>query len=455
MGHSFADKVFSFTEENTLFSAPCHLLVGVSGGADSMSLLHCLCHWPQEGLRLTAVHIHHGLRGDTADQDAEFVQKYCTDSGIDCVVRYVDVGGYAAAQRMSVEEAGRCLRYDVFENIRREIGADYILTAHTADDQAETVLMRILRGCGTDGLSGIPAVRGEIRRPLLCCTRAEVEQYCAAYGVPYRTDETNSDIRYTRNRIRCEVLPHLRQVNPAVDAALVRLSQHAAADADLLRSMAQEALHNAQQEDGWSIAAFLIQPSPIRRRMISLLLRSMQLSTIEESYILAIERSLESNSGKTSLPGGITAVIGQGVLRLLPTSLLTEKTADIVVDALPFSADFGGYAFTLSAHTAEESENVHRLFLNAALDYDTIQGGLYVRCRREGDYMHPSGRRIGKSIKKLMNEWKIPEHVRDLFPLVCDDAGVVLVPGYACDERVKPTADTKHFLVWHNDAVKA
>ena len=455
MSGTLDGKVFAFTNEKALFFAPCHVVVGVSGGADSMSLLHCLHRWPVVGLRITALHIHHGLRGDMADRDAIFVQEHCDELGVECIVRHVDVRTYAQIHRMSLEEAGRQLRYDVFESVRAELGADYILTAHTADDQAETVLMRILRGCGTDGLCGIQAERGVIRRPLLDCTRSEIETYCAQNNIPYVTDETNTDVQFRRNRIRHEVLPHLRELNPAVDAALLRLSQHAAEDADFLKQLTMESLNKAARQDGWSVAAFLEQSMPIRRRMISSVLRDAGVCTIEEAHLVAVERLLRTGNGKVHMPNAITVAVGQGMMRILPTVMEMAGETLVAVDSLPFSAEFGGVLFTLSVHAAEEGANIHKLFLNTALDYDTMQGKLRVRCRREGDYMHPAGRHVGKTIKKLMNEWKIPEHLRDTFPIVCDDVGIVLVPGYACDERVQPTADTKHFLVWHTDEVGA
>lgn len=452
---TFINKVFRFVEEKALFSAPCHIVIGVSGGADSMSLLHSLHQRSKEGIRLTAVHIHHGLRGDTADRDAMFVQDYCAQMGVPCTVRYVDAAAYASEHRMSVEEAGRYLRYDAFESVRQEVKADYIVTAHTADDQAETVLMHILRGCGTDGLSGIPPMRGTIRRPLLCCTRHEIEAYCAEHNVPYIMDETNEDTKFLRNRVRHELLPHLRELNPSIDTGLMRLAQHASGDVAFLRELAMGSLEKARQEDGWSTATFVAQPTPIRRRMIGLWLRDAGICDVEETHIVAIEQLMTAGNGKASLPGGRTATVQQGSLRLLSASAVCSKMQDTTIKVLPFSAGCGQYSFTLSLHTADENRNVHNLFLQSALDYDKVKGALLIRCRREGDYMHPSGRRIGKTIKKLMNEWKIPEHLRDTMPLLCDDDGVVLVPGYACDERVKPTVDTKHFLVWNTDEVKA
>ena len=244
MKKTLRDKVFNFTSEKCLFSAPCHVLVGVSGGADSMALLHMLSHW-ETPLRVTAIHIHHGLRGESADRDEAFVRSYCTEHNVPLVVVRADVAAVATQERLTLEEAGRRVRYEQFEMARRDLCADYVLTAHTADDQAETVLMHLIRGCGIDGLVGIPAVRGNIRRPLLCCSRAEIEEYCTLHDLPYVTDETNVDIKYTRNDVRHRVLPLLREINPAVNDALLRLSNLAQADADYLNCVAEEVLSSA------------------------------------------------------------------------------------------------------------------------------------------------------------------------------------------------------------------
>ena len=174
---SLFDKAVAFTSKEGLFSAPCHVLVGLSGGADSMALLHLLLHWPVDGLSVSAVHIHHGLRENAADRDELFVRDYCEKHNVPLTVIREDVAQIAAEEQLTLEEAGRQVRYAHFEALRRSIGADYIATAHTASDQVETMLMHVIRGCGLDGLTGIPAVRGCIRRPLLCCTREEIETF--------------------------------------------------------------------------------------------------------------------------------------------------------------------------------------------------------------------------------------------------------------------------------------
>ncbi len=440
-----------------MFSAPCHLLVGVSGGADSVALLHLLAHWPASGLALTAVHVHHGLRGETARRDMMFVESLCAEWGIPYVGLFADVPALAKASGMGMEEAGRCERYRLFEETRLQVGADFVLTAHTSSDQAETVLMHLIRGCGTDGLAGIPPARGYIRRPLLCCSREEVECYCAEQELLFVTDETNADLRYTRNRIRRQVLPLLRQMNPAVDEALCRLAMHSGEDSRYFSALAEEALEAAVLPGGtYRCDAFTQLPTSVRRRMIRRILTDLALPQISESHILAVERLLQQGVGETVLPLGTVLRAENGRLFLAGKEKPCFQS-EFPVDVLPFTFLFEGNAYTLrliSVKDCTEWENVHNLFFKSSIDYDKIQGSLCVRCRHGGDMLHPAGRGVGKTLKKLMNEWRIPSSQREHFPLLCDERGVLLVPGYTCDERVRVTLDTKHFLVWTSDSVQ-
>lgn len=448
MSDCFTDKVFSFTQEKALFSAPCHVVVGVSGGADSMALLHLLLRWPVEGLRVSVVHVHHGLREDTADRDEKFVRAFCEENSVPLTVIHEDVASVAAKEHLTTEEAGRRVRYAHFESVRRRVGADYVLTAHTAGDQAETLLMHMIRGCGLDGLAGIPPMRGFIRRPLLCCTRGEIEAYCAAYGVPYMDDETNTDVRYTRNFIRHRILPLMRELNPSVDRALLRLQEHTQADAAYIRDVAQTALDAARRGDGYDRTAFVRQPSVIRRCMIRLLFGSVAAPDFEEIHVVAAEQAVLREKASVSLPDGLVFSVAQeSVFLFYPAEMLAPDEQEISV--FPEEIFFGNkkLVFERIDVAATDSLNVHNLLLHCAVDCDKINGKLYLRCRMEGDYMHPSGRGVGKSLKKWMNEWHMPAHLRDVFPILCDDDGIVMVPGYASDERVRVTESTKHYLV--------
>ena len=445
---NFTDKVFAFTAENALFSAPCHLLVAVSGGPDSMALLHTLLHWPKDGLRLSVVHMNHGLRGETAVRDENFVRQYCEQHNIPLTVYLEDVSAYANMHKLSLEEAGRKLRYLRFEELRQELNASWIVTAHTASDQTETMLMHLFRGCGLDALQGIPAKRDAICRPLLSCTKDEVLRYCLDNDVPFVLDETNEDVQFTRNRIRNEVLPMLRTINPHVDAALLRFQKHITADVAYLDRFANDLLAQSTDDRGVQVSSLMAAAQPIRRRAIRLLLRQCPLEIIEESHICAIEHIALSGSGSTLLPGKFIARVVNGILSV-EKAVEAEQASSfcLSVSELPMTFTACDKQYTVSLTNFADFENVHNLFLNQVLDYDTIQGGLTIRTRQSGDTLRPAGRGISKSIKKLMNEWKIPANIRDFYPLVCDETGVLLVPGFACDQRAVVTDTTKRCLI--------
>lgn len=440
---SLREKVFAFTSEKNLFSAPCHVLLGLSGGADSMALLDVLCHWPLDGLKVSAVHIHHGLRGESADRDEQFVRNVCNANGISLIVKRVDVPAIVVREHSSVEDAARRLRYSAMEEARLECGADYIVTAHTVSDQAETVLMRAVRGCGIDGLIGIHPMRGVVRRPLLSCDRETVETYCAAQHIDYVYDETNSDTRYTRNFIRHELMPKLKQLNPSVEEALFRLADHAQDEVAYLDVEAEQAM---QRENG-----SLVSLAPvIRRRCIRKRLFVAGVPSVEEKHILAVEKEVIHENGRVDLPGDFTAYVHKGKLSVLQKDHSPHFAETIGIISFPSEIIFGEYLMTVELTEINEgsfAKNVHKLFFNNQIDYDKIQGGLYLRTRRTGDRIRPIGRGVSKSIKKLMNELEIPPHLRDTYPLLCDEKGILMIPNYTCDERVGVTKDTRHFLV--------
>lgn len=442
----FADKVFNFTEESGLFSAPCHLVVGVSGGPDSMALLHCLTHWPVAGIQLSAVHINHGLRGQSAQRDEDFVRRYCAENSLPLTVFHEDIVSFAKAHKLTLEEAGRVIRYDRFEQVRDAQNADRVVTAHTASDQIETMLMHLIRGCGLDALQGIPEKRGNVCRPMLSCTRDEVLEYCRINQVPYVLDETNEDVRFTRNRIRCELLPLLRKMNPAVEESLLRFRQHSKEDISFLDDQTVRLLEKTTTETGVMAAGLQEAPQALRRRAIRLFLRQQRLKTIAQAHILSVEHIVLTGTGATLLPDGRMARVTNGVLSVQ----LLKEAGDSEELFLPVT-EFP-FCFTVSGNTYQlvltEKEKIHNLFSNQAIDYAIIQGNLTIRSRKMGDTLRPAGRGITKSIKKLMNEWKIPQDERESYPLLCDDAGVLLVPGYACDQRAVIRDETEHCVVF-------
>ncbi len=208
------------------FSPGDSVLIGVSGGADSVALLHIMIRLaPKYSLRLGIAHINHSLRGEDSDKDEAFVSDLAQQSDLPCYIAREDVSGYQKTRKLSLEEAGRQIRYAFFEKIRSEHRFDKIALAHHADDNAELVLMYLLRGSGVSGLSGIPPQRsGNIVRPLLDISRCEILNFLNRHNMPYRTDDSNSDIRFLRNKIRHCLIPTLQEYNPNISEALNRLS---------------------------------------------------------------------------------------------------------------------------------------------------------------------------------------------------------------------------------------
>lgn len=444
------EKVKAFTEEHALFEGVHSAVIGVSGGADSMCLLDLL--HKSTDISLTVVHVHHGIRGAEADRDADFVRRACDERGIPFFIVRADVPSIAQAERCGVEETGRLVRYAVFRHIQQCVGADCIITAHTASDQAETVLHNIVRGCGLSGLGGMAASADGLVRPLLSCTRAEIEQYCAEHAVAFVTDSTNADRTYTRNSLRHTVLPLLRSINPSVDEALLRLSEAAERDEELLTDYAESKRMDALTDSGeYELQALMSLPASIRYRVLRLALARCGCRSMEYRHFTVFDEMLSKGSGCVQLPGGFLLRVNNdhvftGIDETQPDSVVI--TADLTVESLPFSAVFGNYAIHMCIENRESIENfknVHKMFFKFTLDYDKINSGLYWRVRKAGDYMHPAGRHVGKSIKTLMSEWRMTD--RDRYPLLCDGDGVVMVPGYCCDERVRTHEHTNHFLV--------
>ncbi len=241
-----------FAVENILkrkLESEAGYILAVSGGADSMALLVAASHLHKanpEAYSFTAVHVEHGLRGEESLHDMQLVTSYCETLGVPCIAERVDVKALVQDEHLSVEDAARRLRYGVLRRAKQELGARAILTAHHFDDQAETVLLKLLRGAGTDGLSAMRERSGEVWRPFLGAPRDMLRMYCDLQNVPYAEDATNSDVNYTRNRVRLQLLPYLeKNFNPEVRTALVRTATSLAQDADCLAQLAHEAYDKA------------------------------------------------------------------------------------------------------------------------------------------------------------------------------------------------------------------
>ena len=443
-------KALCALRQYSLFSQGDRIAVGVSGGADSVALLRFLAALrPQFGWDLVVCHIHHGLRGAEADRDECFVRALAEQLGLPCAVSRIDAAALALRDHISVEEAGRTARYAFFAQTAGEGGR--IATAHTLDDSIETVLMNLVRGTGLRGLCGIPRIRGNIVRPLLDCTRAEVEDYLGALGQPYCTDSTNLTDDYTRNRIRHDILPRLCALNPNFPGAMARMLPRLAAQQALTDCLAAQ---SAQQLPaacgGRSRQGLSALPEPVCDR---LLLRLLEQNRLPVSAA-AVERMTETlrTGGKLDLAarswffvaqGDLAAVIyaPPGGIPPVPVPLPQEETPVI----LPFSPQKSLKLTLCNKIVANTSEKFNISLLKYAIDCDKIKRYSFMRTRRPGDTFI-----VGKKQLSLGEAWAaagIPALLRPALMVLADEQGVLWAEGIGSSSRAAVTENTKQYVI--------
>ena len=443
-------KALCALRQYSLFSQGDRIAVGVSGGADSVALLRFLAALrPQFGWDLVVCHIHHGLRGAEADRDECFVRALAEQLGLPCAVSRIDAAALALRDHISVEEAGRTARYAFFAQTAGEGGR--IATAHTLDDSIETVLMNLVRGTGLRGLCGIPRIRGNIVRPLLDCTRVEVEDYLGALGQPYCTDSTNLTDDYTRNRIRHDILPRLCALNPNFPGAMARMLPRLAAQqalTDCLAAQSAQQLHAAC--GGLSRQGLSALPEPVCDR---LLLRLLEQNRLPVSSA-AVERMTETlrTGGKLDLAarswffvaqGDLAAVIyaPPGGIPPVPVPLPQEETPVI----LPFSPQKSLKLTLCNKIVANTSEKFNISLLKYAIDCDRIKGYSFMRTRRPGDTFI-----VGKKQLSLGEAWAaagIPALLRPALMVLADEQGVLWAEGIGSSSRAAVTENTKQYVI--------
>lgn len=384
----------------------CAVIVGLSGGADSMALTHFLLKYANSRhIHITAAHINHGLRGAEADSDERFVTDWCRENSLELQVLHADVRALAAEKSQGLEECGRNVRYAFFQSLCAGKQDTRIATAHTLSDSAETVLMNLAKGTGTRGLRGIPPVRGNIVRPLIEITRAEVEAYCESYGLSYVTDSTNLTEDYARNKIRLSVVPVLKEINPAFESAILGMTQRLGADEEYLVSLAREQLAWAEQNGGYRINVLAAMPKPVLTRAIVLMVCRVSDARLESTHINAIEEIIRSGLGAVTIAGGIQCTAQGNTLFITRQNLLPENWN------VPFQPGEtrlpDGRRLIITKLTKKEYENrckFNNLLFNNLINYDTIFKITSVRNRNNGDVFRPAGRGVTKSLKKLFNE---------------------------------------------------
>ncbi|MBE6809823.1 MAG: tRNA lysidine(34) synthetase TilS [Ruminococcaceae bacterium] len=396
-----------------------HITVALSGGADSMALLEVLLTLKEELniKKISAAHFNHQIRGAEALRDQNFVEDYCKQRNVDCFVGSADVLGYAKQNGLSTELAARKLRYAFFDSL----DTDLIATAHTASDNIETVLFNLTRGTALSGLCGIPPVRDRYIRPIILCTREDIENYCKQKSIAFVTDSTNLCDDYTRNKIRHNVVPILKDVNSSAENAVSRMGASLREDENFIGGIARQKYGELLRENGLAIDGFEALHSAVAKRIIAYFCNDSGLE-IDSFHINAVY-DICLRGGKMSLPLNKSAVICDGVLMIVDNNV-QPKNIEFLVDVIKTDNDL-----------FKKDEKVHNLFLKNILDYDKIVGELVLRKRQSGDSIRLKNKNGTKTLKKLFCEYKIPHNERENLPVLCDESGIVWVYKIGVAER--------------------
>lgn len=424
------------------------VIVGVSGGADSMALIKFLCDLREEkGIKVYAAHINHLLRGEEAARDENFVREWCSANNVELFVLKKDVKALAAQRGKTVEEAGRCVRYGFFNEKANELNAK-IATAHTLSDSIETQIFNLARGAGLHGLCGIPPVRGRIIRPLLRCTRRDTEEYCAFNGIKYVNDSTNFSRDYTRNRIRLDIVPKLYALNPAFDRAESRLIDSAEEDEDFFENEAQKVLDSALIKPGTYFLDKLSKCHPaVLKRFAAAAAQQFSGTAQEAVHINAVTRMVLNGTGKTEIKGGCFAEVLSGQLVF---SKPYENEQESNTFRFPFKEgryENGIFSVTISKISEKNLKKFSKQYLKNVIDCDKIKDNAIVRARNQGDEISLAGRNVAKTLKKLYNEAKIPVEERAYIPVAADDEGVFWVGKFGSAQRCMVTEGTKNAVL--------
>lgn len=439
-------------DEYDMLPPGCTVVCAVSGGADSICLLHRLNQLRAiRPFTLVAAHYNHHLRGAESDRDEAFVKRWVEDwCGSDPAagqaplpaVRLItgggDVSGEAKRLGLGLEETARRMRYAFLEEAARAVGADRIATAHTADDNAETVLLHLIRGSGLQGLTGIRPRQGRLVRPLLTTTRREIEDYLELYHIPHVEDSTNQDDAYTRNQVRHQVIPLLDEINPWFVPRMADTIRYLRSDNDYLSAQAAAVARRARPagDGGLSISAALLasQPDPIAVRIVSCLLGRLgefQFRAAHLTAVVALSRS-PAPSGAVSLPHSLTARRVYGELILVRGARRSPPFAPVSL-SVPGEAVLPSIGWTIACRRAEAPEQPPDTPDHFFLNPSRLTGPLVIRPRLTGDTI-TLPRRRAKTVKKLLIDAKVPRWDRDRLPLLADASGPLWLAGFGPDQ---------------------
>ena len=465
------DKVLDFIKTHGLFEPGQTVLIAVSGGADSMCLLHTLLALRERlGIKLHVAHLDHMLRGSASRLDASFVTAHSRSLGLNCTAEARNAALFRETHSCSLEEAARELRYAFLADIAHTVGASVIAAGHTRDDSVETMILHLLRGSGIHGLRGLdPIARVKtiamarddsegilLARPLLSLSSEETRQYCQDKGLQPRSDSSNESLSFLRNRVRLELLPWFEALNPRFDEAMLRLAIAARDDdqylADAMKTLWATIASETSSGIHIDVSGFAGAAPALQARVIHEAVRRLNGSArnVGFEHLSAVRELIEKPAGKfINLPDRIiwrrehSALVA---MRTDPTVHPQHPVAfsDPIHISVPGKTSVPGWQ--VSTGFRDNGPSPHPTGLTAHLDAGSAGTSLFVRCRRQGDRFRPLGMSEDKRLQDFMVDAGIPANQRDAVPLLCADARIAWVVGWRIDDSVKVTADTRTIL---------
>lgn len=476
ISYRIKERVTGYIRKNELIKQGDTIIIGVSGGADSMCLLFLLSDISASlGVKIKVLHVEHGIRGEASVKDAEYVENICDKKGIDCRVINIDAASYAKDNSLTLEEAARILRYEAFENYRLELinsgeQSVKIAVAHHMNDQAETVIFQMLRGSGIKGMGGMNPQRENIIRPLLCLSREEILLYLSENHIIYRTDESNEDNAYSRNFIRNEILPKLENIQPQ---AVTHISEMAEELRDVERYLCKKAeeiyKRAATEAEGpgrddndlrLSIKVLTGEEEVLQRAVLRMAVGRFipNRKDVGRTHFDSIMSLIEKGSGKSvNLPKGVVVsrqgdalifrkeseelTAGAGLYRISEPVKLQEILKE------PKSLTVGeGQEINIRAYSRPDGFEIPRNAYTKCFDYDKISNGMQIRNARPGDYLVIDSDGHRKDLRDYFVNEKIPAVIRGEVLLVADGSHILWVMGYRISEQAKITKDSNTIL---------
>ncbi|HSG31502.1 MAG TPA: tRNA lysidine(34) synthetase TilS [Thermodesulfobacteriota bacterium] len=442
---SLLKKVHQSITKHNLLSKNDTIIVGVSGGADSVFLLHALSQLNQYELSIIVAHVNHCLRGKESDRDAEFVKKVCKDRGLEFELLVENASVIKKELGKGIEESARIIRYKFFEFLTKKYGADKVATAHTADDQLETVFMRLIRGSGLKGLSGIPIKRDDIVRPLLEITKDEIKKYLKENKIKWVEDSSNAEIDFFRNRVRHKLVPVLKELNPNITENVLRTSYQFTEKDSFVSEHTSKLFKKLFRKTAEAFYTTSLKKFKKTHRLIQFTLLREAVSRVNENLLNIdfdhIEAALElmsskKISGEVNLPNNLIIAKSYDDLIVTKKSVINPNYSYKIYD-------FGQYDFEHVSFVIKKTKtkNLDQGTDVALLNPKKVKFPVEIRNWRPGDKFTPFGMKGEKKLKDFFIDEKIPRYLRKLYPLFIINREIAWVGGLRMSDKFRVKGD--------------